>query len=83
MDRKEFAINLRVARVRKRLTQTALGKLVGCNQVQISGYENIDSGVTPSKGRIESLAKALDVEVVELTGDMEEEELLELTTSNS
>lgn len=58
--------NLKTIREAKGLSQTALGKMVQCNQGYIS---KIESGIAnPTNSLIVRLAEALDVSVVELVG---------------
>ena len=59
--REQLALNMRVERARKRLTQEKLAELSGISAKHITKIEN--ACVTPSAYLIYKIAKALDVSV--------------------
>lgn len=64
-------MNLKLARIKKGLTQRQLGKLVGLSNVTISHIENSNSD-NVTKSIMLKIAKALDATVQELFFDEEE-----------
>lgn len=57
---RQIGANLKAARLRKHLTQTALGDLVGCDGFQISRWER--GRHQPSNEALMALAEALGVD---------------------
>lgn len=70
LDFKQFAINLKEARGKAHLTQSALGEMVGLDKNTIGNYERNagEKGVVPNLENICAIADALHVSIDWLVG---------------
>lgn len=70
LDFKQFAINLKEARGKAHLTQSALGEMVGLDKNTIGNYERNagEKGVVPNLENICAIADALNVSIDWLVG---------------
>lgn len=66
-DKETFAENIRAIRRRMELSQEEFGRLIGCSQDTISGYENGTGGV-PRTDNLIAICEILGVSPNDLLG---------------